>query len=205
MLGFMKKIPIIAIVIVSIIISSFIIIENSTKIQEVENKIVEDFTEQQISNFESNFATNQNELNNLVQEKYNHMELNKNEYTPSERIWQSSGPFKIDRDEYLLGEKIFLIAEGIKVYEKGEIILYRSLNSTHWIIWDKYPFDGSFKSSFNIYFEPKLSDTRNICEKNDLIGEWIMEFSNVSYSEIYFSIKDKILPGEEDSFEKVVC
>ena len=205
MSGSMKKNVIITIIIVSISISSFVILENYIKIEKEENNRIEESIKQEISVSESSSKTNQNEINDLIGEKYNQIELNKKEYVPAERIWQSSGPFKIDREKYLLGEKIFVIADGLKFNDKGEIILYRPLNSTHMIIWDKFPFDGSIKSSFNIYFEPKLSDTKMICEKSDLIGDWIMEFSNVRYSEMYFSIIDQILPGEEDTFEKVIC
>ena len=31
-----------------------------------------------------------------------------NEYSPKDREWITSGPFQLDRSEYLLGEKIFL-------------------------------------------------------------------------------------------------
>lgn len=148
-------------------------------------------------------TTNQIELE--IEEKYEQIESNKEEYVPSKRIWQYSGPFMIDKYQYILGEKIFLVADSIPFNEKGDIVLYRPMNSTHSMIWNKYSFDGSIKSSFNIYFEPKLTDIRKICNKSDLIGMWMIVFDNVKYEQMNFQIIDEILPGEEDDFNQTVC
>ena len=49
-----------------------------------------------------------------------------NEYSPKPREWITSGPFQIDRSEYVLGEKIFIrIASELKNDELGEIIFHR--------------------------------------------------------------------------------
>lgn len=204
----MKKRLALLIIIFQISIISIIISVNSfqsepnnlEKIDESDNSITQQIPS---GNIDENFS--QDEFSDIIEKKYDEIESKKQEYIPKERIWQSSGPFKIDRDEYILGEKIFLIAEGIKYDEKGEIIINRPVNSTHVKLWNKIPFDGSIKSSFNVYFEPKLSEMIKICEKSDLVGEWIMEFSNSRYSPMYFSIINQILPGEEDSFNKAVC
>ena len=43
-----------------------------------------------------------------IQKKIDEIEEKKleNEYTPKEREWITSGPFQIDRSEYIIGEKI---------------------------------------------------------------------------------------------------
>lgn len=194
---------IIPISIISIIISvnSFQIEANNLqKIDENSVSITQQITS---ANLNENFT--QNEFSDMIEKKYDEIESRNQEYIPKERIWQSSGPFQIDRDQYILGEKIFFIGEGLKYDEKGEIIIYRPFNSTYVKLWNKIPFDGSLKSSFNVYFEPKLSEVRKICEKRDLLGDWMIEFSNTGYSPMYFSIVNQILPGEEDKFNKVVC
>ena len=42
-----------------------------------------------------------------------------NPYIPKEREWIQSGPFKIDRSEYVLGEKIFVNMDYIDKNTKG--------------------------------------------------------------------------------------
>ena len=141
------------------------------------------------------------EINQIIEEKYENILNNKSPYEPLPRVWQSSGPFKIDREKYVLGEKIFFIADGIKNDEKGKIILYRPINSTHAVHWSEFPFDGSIKSAFNIYFQPQLSEIRNICNTSDLVGVWTVIFQGTQYPDINFEILDKILPGDEAYFQ----
>ena len=194
-------------IVIPISIISIIILENNYQNKEEnleKNYTIEESFTQQMS-VESNQNLTQNDINSSISERYSQIESNRLEYYPEERVWQSSGPFKIDRYQYVLGEKIFLITNGLKYDENGEIVIYRPLNSTHHVIWQKYSFDGSIKNSFNIYFDPKINKDYKICDKNDLIGEWIVIFSNVNYPNMYFSINNQTLPGEEDKFNKVEC
>ena len=50
-------------------------------------------------------------------------------YTPKPREWITSGPFQIDRSEYVLGEKIFLRIGGLNHNEEGEVIFHRPAES----------------------------------------------------------------------------
>ena len=143
------------------------------------------------------------EIDEIIEQKYSDIINNKADYEPLPRVWQNSGPFKIDREKYVLGEKIFFIAENINYEENGKIILFRPLNQTHSIIWSEFPFDGKSKTAFNIYFEPQISKLRDICTKNDLIGEWTVIFEGTNYSDLKFEIIDKILPGSEPYFRDV--
>ena len=56
--------------------------------------------------------------------------------------WIHSGPFAIDREEYLLGHKIFLIVRGIEIDDKGSINLTKINEDGTKSKITKYPFDG---------------------------------------------------------------
>ena len=147
------------------------------------------------------------EILSEISEKYEKIEDKdeQDDFFMRDRVWQTSGPFSIDRIEYSLGEKIFFKAEGILPSESGQIVFLRYLNDTHYKVWTTYGFDGMKKNAFNIYFEPVISKTKNICEKEDLVVDWIITFRNTNYENLHFSIIDKILPGDEDKFLKIVC
>lgn len=125
------------------------------------------------------------------------------EYKPKPREWQSSGPFEIDRKEYILGEKIFMRINYLNPDEKGQIALMRPSNETHYSVYQTVPFDGSKPKTFNVYFEPDLSKTRGICTVDDLVGKWAVVFRGTDYENLYFNVTEQILPGEEDSYEPV--
>ena len=147
------------------------------------------------------------EIQSEIEGKYDEIDEKNNsvvdEMTPRE--WQKSGPFSIDRKEYRLGEKIFMVIEGLKYDEIGQISVLRSLNQTHYSVWNTYSFDGSLSDSFNIYFEPKLLKSKGICEKEDLIGNWVMVFQKSNYDNLTFKIIDKIVPGDENNFNIPIC
>lgn len=145
------------------------------------------------------------EIISEVEQKYDQLNTDNTIYVPSERTWPSSGPFKIDREEYIMGEKIFLIADGLDFSDKGKIVFYRPLNETHYKFWKEFSFDGMQKTAFNIYFEPKLNKVLEICSKDDLIGKWIIDFENTNYKDLRFSIIDEILPGDYEKYSKNVC
>ena len=117
--------------------------------------------------------------------------------------WINSGPFSIDREEYLIGHKIFLIANGINVNEKGIIQLVKiNQDGTEKII-KKYPFNGINKSNFNIYFTPNLKSSLEICSVEDIVGNYKMVFVGTEYDSIEIEIKNKFLPGAEILFEPI--
>ena len=88
-------------------------------------------------------------------------ETTKNEI---EEKWIESGPFAIDKDQYNIGEKIFLNTQGLKLDDKGSIEFLRPINDTHHIIYMKLPFDGMKGKSFNYYFEPRLIHTKRFVQ-----------------------------------------
>jgi len=135
--------------------------------------------------------------NPYIQEKYDEVGkiANSTDYTQLPREWRASGPFSIDRSEYAIGEKIFIVLEGLTPKEKGEIAVMRPLNATHYTVYLTIPFDGVTKSAFNNYIEPQISKTRGICSVDDLTGKWALVFRGTSYSNLNFEINEKVVPG----------
>ncbi len=132
-----------------------------------------------------------------VQEKLEEVEkINlENEYSPKEREWITSGPFQIDRSQYAIGEKIFLVIGGLNANEKGQVAFMRPLNSTHYSVYLTIPFDGAVKPAFNYYIDPQISKFREICSIDDIIGKWIVVFRGTDYPNLNFEITDDVVPG----------
>ena len=134
----------------------------------------------------------------------NKEKIEDSEYDPSRpREWITSGPFQIDRSEYVLGEKIFLIIGGLNYDEKGQVAFLRPLNETHHSVYETIPFDGAKKNAFNFYIQPQLSARNGICNAEDITGNWTVMFRGTNYPNINFEITDKILPGDEEYYEPV--
>ena len=129
------------------------------------------------------------------------IEETRGEFSPTVRDWLTSGPFQIDKSQYLLGENIFVSVSNLALYEKGQIAFLRPLNETHYAVYVTYPFDSEIKSSFNNYFTPGLSKALKICTKDDLIGSWRVVFQGVDYENLSFEIINEILPGSEKYYE----
>jgi len=140
-----------------------------------------------------------------IQEKLDEIEKTnlENQYKPKPREWITSGPFQIDRSEYLLGEKIFVRASEISSEEKGQIAFLRPLNNTHYSVFITISFDGAERNSFNQYFQPQLSKNNGFCTVDDFIGEWRVVFRGTDYPNLEFKIIEDIIPGDEDSYEPV--
>ncbi|MDH3618089.1 MAG: hypothetical protein OEM89_05130 [Nitrosopumilus sp.] len=126
-----------------------------------------------------------------------------NEYSPKEREWITSGPFQIDRSEYVVGEKIFLVIGGLEYEEKGQVAFLRPLNDTHNSVYLTVPFDGAKQNAFNYYIQPQLSKTRGLCTIDDIVGSWTVVFRGTDYKNLKFEITDKIIPGDEGNYQPV--
>ena len=138
-------------------------------------------------------------VENEIQKKLDMIEkINlENEYSPKKREWQTSGPFQIDRKQYAIGEKIFLIIGGINADEKGQITFMRPLNATHYSVYLTIPFDGAAKPEFNYYLEPQILKSKGICSVDDLIGKWAVVFRGTDYPNLYFEITKDVVPGTD--------
>ena len=117
--------------------------------------------------------------------------------------WIHSGPFSIDREEYRLGHKIFLIANEVNQNDKGSIKLVKINEDGSQKIFKTYRFDGMKKQSFNIYFSPYLNEVSSICSAEDVIGNYEVIFEGTNYESIKLKIINKYLPGSEYRFEPV--
>ena len=140
-----------------------------------------------------------------IQEKIEEIEKEnlENKYSPKPREWMASGPFQVDRKEYVLGEKIFIRADGLSYDQKGQVAFLRPLNSSHYSVYLTIPFDGADKPSFNYYLEPQLSSIRGFCTSDDFVGNWTVVFRGTDYPNLEFRITEEILPGEEEDYQPV--
>ena len=123
-------------------------------------------------------------------------------FISKEREWIASGPFKIDRSEYLLGEKIFVNIDALNVNEKGKVVFLRPVNSTHYSPYHTMPFDETGQRN-NYYFTPDLSTTRGICSVDELIGNWKVVFQGTKHLDLKFKVVEEILPGNEKRYEPI--
>ena len=142
------------------------------------------------------------EINSMlkkIEEDKKANEQSDNPYYPSEREWISSGPFKIDRTEYLLGEKLFLNLDYVDKNTKGTMIFSKIINDTHSYQYKKINFDGS-KYQQNFYLGFTLNGARGLCNADQLIGDWKLIFEGTNYDSIKFKVLDRIIPGYERQY-----
>ena len=123
-------------------------------------------------------------------------------FISKEREWITSGPFKIDRSEYLLGEKIFVNIDALNVNEKGKVVFLRPVNSTHYSPYHIMPFDETGQRN-NYYFTPDLSITRSICNTDELVGNWKVVFQGTKHLDLKFKVVEEILPGNEKRYDPI--
>ena len=138
-----------------------------------------------------------------IQEKMDEIKKTnlENEYLPKQREWITSGPFQIDRSEYLLGEKIFLRIGGLDYEEKGQVVFLKPLNMTHYEVYWSIPFDGADKPAFNFYLQPQLSKNLGYCSVEEFVGDWRVVFRGTEYENLEFRITEEILPGDEEDYQ----
>ena len=125
-------------------------------------------------------------------------------YFPSERQWIKTGPFQIDRSEYVLGEKMFINIIDLDYSAKGEMQIVKIVDSTNIFTYKTINFDGS-KPQQNFYISFDLSDMREICTVDQLIGDCEIRFvgDKGEFEKLDFKIKNQILPGSEERFMPV--
>ena len=177
---------------ISIIITIVIVVFSFTQ-----NEIIENETLSEI-NDSSEIDTM---IDKIKQDKIENDE-SENPYKPAEREWIQSGPFKIDRSQYALGEKLFVNVMKLDENVKGEMQITRIINNTHSWIYKTIPFDGS-KPQQNFYLGINLFKERGICTVDQLIGDWELRFvgEENQFAKLDFKIKNQILPGYQEKFE----
>ena len=132
--------------------------------------------------------------------------LNSNEQSVEEK-WISeevtSGPFTLDKNQYNLGEKIFITVKELQPEDKGQMIFFRPLNSTSWLNYKTLDFNGNSKENFNLYFQPQLSEMKKLCSTNELVGTWVVKFIGTEYSDINFKIMNQTSSWDTRTFDPV--
>ena len=185
----MNNLKIVIPVFVTIVIA--IIIFNLTQSEIFEEQIIELENPSEIEGL----------LDKIKSDKAKNDSLDK-PFISKEREWITSGPFKIDRSEYLLGEKIFVNIDALNVNEKGKVVFLRPVNSTHYSPYHIMPFDETGQRN-NYYFTPDLSITRSICNTDELVGNWKVVFQGTKHLDLKFKVVEEILPGNEKRYEPI--
>ena len=106
---------------------------------------------------------------------------------------------KINKDKYLVGEKIFFSVQGIPMGLKDAINFY----TPEGILFIQYPFDGNEKTNFKHYWKPSLIKRLGVCDVEQLMGEWTVLFAGLPNEKLHFQVTDEILPGTEEYY--VTC
>ena len=89
---------------------------------------------------------------------------------------QTNGPLTINKDQYLIGEVVFLNME-LNPLENGEVTVVKE--GSQRVIYG-FKFNGSGDPSPNMYFRPMLDWTSQLCTVDDLIGTWNVVISGVT-------------------------
>ena len=136
-------------------------------------------------------------------EKTSENKIEKTSENKIEEQWLKSGSFEIDKFEYMLGEKIFLSTTNLLPDDKGIVQFLRPMNDTHNISYIRIPFDGSEKTQFNYYFEPRFNALKGICSIDDIAGYWIVKFVGTQYEDINFKIIGEASSWDDRTFEPI--
>ncbi len=110
----------------------------------------------------------------------------------------SSGPLVLTKSQYKIYENIFYIVDGLQEDEKGNIRFFVPDGR----LYRTSAYDGSEKSSFNLYFRPDTSYLTEFCEQEEFIGEWHVAFDNNAYPELKFEIINEHLAGPGNRLDK---
>ena len=110
---------------------------------------------------------------------------------------QVLGPLQINKDKYLLGENVFISISDLRPQDKGAVQIITPTG----IIYDEWGFNGSERESQKKYFKPQLLKSKQLCQKELLIGQWTAMCKGYEMAKIYFEITPNILPKMEYQFE----
>ena len=110
---------------------------------------------------------------------------------------QILGPLQINKDKYLLGENVYVFLKDLRPPDKGAVQFF----TPGGILFDEMGFNGENKDFQKKYFKPQLLQSKNLCEKEKLIGQWTVNFKGYDEAKIYFEMTPNILPNMEHQFE----
>ena len=109
---------------------------------------------------------------------------------------QLLGPLQINKDKYLLGENVYVILRDIGPMDKGSIQFF----TPGGILYDEMGFNGANQDYAKKYFKPGLLKSKNLCEREDLVGTWTVMFRGYEEAKLYFQMMPDILPNQESHF-----
>ena len=109
---------------------------------------------------------------------------------------QILGPLQINKDKYLLGENVFVSLGDLRSQDMGTVQFITPTGK----IYDEWGFNGMERESQKKYFKPQLLKSKQICEKEKLIGQWEVFFKGYDEAKIHFEITPNILPNMEYQF-----
>jgi hypothetical protein len=113
--------------------------------------------------------------------------------------WIISGPFAINKNQYKLGENIFMVVSNLKPTDVGQIVITDPKGDTY----SSIPFNGTMKSSFKQFFKPNTQRGLALCNPTDLVGQWNIIFEGVSYKSIPFKIVNEWIEGSQSEVQPV--
>ena len=111
---------------------------------------------------------------------------------------QILGPLQINKDKYLLGENVFMILKNLQPMDKGTV----QIITPEGIVYQEVGFNGSERDYIKKYFKPQLLKSKNLCDKEQLVGEWTVKFTGYDMAKIHFEMLPLILPNSEYQFEE---
>jgi len=109
---------------------------------------------------------------------------------------QVLGPLQINKDKYLLGENVFVSISNLRPQDVGSVLFITPTG----MIYDEWGFNGMERESQKKYFKPQLLKSKQICEKEKLIGQWTVMFKGFEEQKIYFEMTPNILPNMEGQY-----
>ena len=110
---------------------------------------------------------------------------------------QMLGPLQINKDKYLLGENVYVILRNLMPMDNGEVLIF----TPNGVLYDVWEFDGSKKDYMKKYFKPQLLMSKDLCEKEDLVGKWTIMFRGYEEQTLNFEMLGDILPNQEMHFK----
>ena len=109
---------------------------------------------------------------------------------------QILGPLQINKDKYLLGENVYVILKDLRPQDKGSVQFF----TPGGILYDEMGFNGENRDFQKKYFKPGLLKSKNLCEREDLVGTWTVMFRGYEEAKLYFQMMPDILPNQESHF-----
>jgi hypothetical protein len=102
----------------------------------------------------------------------------------------------INKDKYLIGENVFLRVNNIPMGLKDNLQIF----TPEGINYINIPFDGNEKDSFKTYFRPNLLKQFHMCDKEQIIGKWTIQFEGLQNERLHFEVVNEFLPHSEEYY-----